>query len=89
MVKAVAMQKIAPLAVAVVPPPSRPKANLNKNGCPAKVDGEVKTLCMRYSQRTGCKNPSCRFAHLCPVKLPSGRICLGTHPAWQHQDTPH
>ena len=55
----------------------------------AKVDGEVKTLCVRYSQRTGCKNPSCRFAHLCPVKLPSGRICLGAHPAWQHQDTPH
>ena len=54
----------------------------------AKVDGEVKTLCVRHSQRTGCKNPSCRFAHLCPVKLPSGRICLGTHPAWQHQDTP-
>ena len=55
----------------------------------AKINGEVKTLCMRWSQRTGCKNPSCRFEHLCPVKLPSGKICLGNHPAWQHTDTPH
>ena len=55
----------------------------------AKINGEVKTLCMRWSQRTGCKNPSCRFEHLCPVKLPSGKVCLGNHPAWQHTDTPH
>ena len=33
MAKPVAMQKVTPLAVAVVPPRSRPKANLSKNGC--------------------------------------------------------
>ena len=55
----------------------------------AKINGEVKTLCMRWSQRTGYNNPSCHFVHLCPVKVPSGKVCLGNRPAWQHTDTPH
>ena len=56
----------------------------------AKVDGEVKTFACVIANALAARIPPC--ALLTCVRsscLVSGRICLGTHPAWQHQDTPH
>ena len=43
-----------------------PKARV---GVPCQCQWWIKTLCMRYSQKNGCKNPSCRYDHLCLILL--------------------
>ena len=36
-----------------------------------------------------CKNPQCKFSHLCPVPLPNGKPCAQKHTALEHNKTKH
>ena len=51
-----------------------------------KVNGDE--VCMRVVLGR-CKNPSCKFAHVCPVPLPNGKPCGQKHTAAEHQRTKH
>ena len=43
-------------------------------------------LCKRYALGK-CSNPNCRYAHLCPLPLPSGKPCGQKHTVAEHKNT--
>ena len=49
---------------------------------------QKKTLCMRY-QLGKCSNKDCRYEHACGYPKPDGSACGGSHPATEHDRTPH
>jgi hypothetical protein len=42
-----------------------------------------KQICLRWN-RQSCTSKSCKFAHVCGFKLPSGKACGERHPASRH-----
>ena len=51
-----------------------------------QVNGEE--VCMRAALGR-CRNPNCKFAHVCPVSLANGKPCGQKHSAAEHQKTKH
>ena len=49
---------------------------------------QKKVLCMRY-QMGKCSNKDCRFEHACGFPKADGTACGGSHPAMDHDRTPH
>jgi len=50
------------------------------------VDGA--DVCMKHALGK-CSNPNCKYAHVCPVMLPSGKPCGQPHSALEHAAAPH
>ena len=49
---------------------------------------QKKTLCMRF-QTGKCSNKDCRYEHACGYPRADGTACGASHPAIEHDKTPH
>ena len=49
--------------------------------------GSGSALCTKETEE-GCRDPACKYLHVCAVPTPEGRACGGKHPAFRHKATP-